>query len=232
MQEPILHFFNKFKFDSSLIKQVISGDCFTAVMLKNGNIGICGNTGHTVKPDNLDLSKPDPEVIEQRIILNAYYNAVLNYRNEYSIEKDVFDQIDFSVFNKIVMIGYFESTYLKFEKAGIDVSVFDIDKTDPKLVPSAQEMEYVRNADAIMMTGTTISNNTFQNLTENTKNGCEIFLTGPSAIMHPDIFAYKNIKTIMGSVFEPNDQRILDSIASGGCTKDFIKFGRKVVFGK
>jgi uncharacterized protein (DUF4213/DUF364 family) len=230
MQEPILHFFNKFKFDSSQIAQVVTGDCFTAVMLKNGNIGICGNTGHIVEPEMIDLNNPDTDIIEHRIILNAYYNAFLNYRNEYSIEKDVFEQIDFSVFKKIVMIGYFESTYTKFEKAGIDVSVFDTDKTDPKLVPLAQEMEYVRNADAIMMTGTTISNNTFQNLTENTKTGCQIFLTGPSAIMHPDMFVYKNIKTIMGSVFEPNDQRILESVAAGGCTKDFIKFGKKVVF--
>ena len=232
MQEPILHLFNKYKFDHSLIGQIVTGDCFTAVMLKNGNIGICGNTGHTVEPDKIDLNKPDLNIIEHRIILNAYYNAVLNYRNEYSIEKDVFDQVDFSVFKKIVMIGYFESTYAKFEKAGIDVSVFDIDKTDPKLVPLAQEMEYVRNADAIMMTGTTLSNNTFQNLADNTKNGCQIYLTGPSAIMHLDMLAYKNIKTIMGSVFEPNDHRILESIASGGCTKDFIKFGRKVVFEK
>jgi uncharacterized protein (DUF4213/DUF364 family) len=232
MQEPLLHFFNTYKYDASHIKQVITGDCFTAVELKNGKIGLCSNTSHKVNPAEIDLGILQPGTIEQRIILNAYYNAVFNYQQVYPSEKDVFDFVDFSKYKSVVMIGYFESTYNKFVNAGLKVSVFDIDKTDPALVPLSHEMDFVKKADAILMTATTIANNTFSDLANNTKDGCNIFLTGPSAIMHPDMFAYKNIKVILGSVFNDHDQRVLDAVAAGACTRDFIKFGKKVVFEK
>jgi uncharacterized protein (DUF4213/DUF364 family) len=232
MNEPILYFFNKYKFDSSLISKIITGECFTAVELKNGRIGLCSNTSHKVNPAKIDLKKLQPETIEQRIILNAYYNAVFNYQQEYALEKDVFDFVDFSQYKNMVMIGYFESTYNKFVNAGLKVSVFDIDKTDPALVPLSHELDFVRKADAILMTATTIANNTFFDLVNNTKEGCDIFLTGPSSIMHPDMFNYKNIRAILGSVFNDHDQQVLDAIEKGGCTRDFIRFGRKVVFVK
>lgn len=230
MKEPISHFFNKYKFDASLIGQVITGTCFTAVELKTGKIGLCSNTSHKVDLRTIDLNNMQPDTILHRIILNAYYNAIFNYQQDYRSEKDVFDFVDFSRYKNIVMIGYFESTYSKFVKAGLKISVFDIDKTDPVLVPFSNEMDFVRKADAILMTATTIANGTFSDLVNTTNDGSHIFLTSPSSIMHPDMFAYNNIRAILGSVFNDHDQRVLDSIENGGCTKDFIKFGRKVVF--
>ena len=232
MLEPILHFYNKYGCETSQIAQIITGDCFTAVVLKNGKIGLCSNTSHKVDLAKIIIEKLQPDTIAHRIILNAYYNAVFNYQHDYNTEKDVFDFVDFSKYKNIVMIGYFESTYNKFMNAGLKVSVFDIDKTDPALVPLSREMDFVKNADAIMMTATTIANNTFSELTNNAKEECDIFLTGPSSIMHPDMFAYKNIKAVLGSVFNDHDQQVLDAIEKGGCTRDFIKFGRKVVYEK
>lgn len=230
MQEPLLHFFNNYKYDASQIGRVITGECFTAVELINGKIGICSNTNNKVDLNKINLNSLNQNSIQHRIILNAYYNAIFNYQQEYIIEKDVFDFVDFTQYQNIVMIGYFESTYTKFVNAGLKVSVFDIEKTDHALVSMSKEMDYVKNSDAILMTATTIANKTFFEIVNNTKEGCDIFLTGPSSIMHPDMFKFKNIKSILGSVFDNNDQRVLDSIEKGGCTRDFIKYGKKVVF--
>jgi uncharacterized protein (DUF4213/DUF364 family) len=232
MAEPLQHFYDKYKIDVNLIGQIITGDCYTAVVLKTGKIGICSNTSYKVVLKTIDLYHLKTDRIQDRIVLNAYCNAIFNYQNEYKISKDVFDFADFSKYENIVMIGFFESTYAKFINAGLKVSVFDIEKTDPALVPISKEMEFVKKADAILMTATTLANNTFLDLINKTKVQCDIFLTGPSAIMHQDMFEYKNISAILGSVFDDGDKRVLDIIKDGGCTRDFIKFGRKVVFEK
>jgi hypothetical protein len=57
---------------------------------------------------------------------------------------------------------------------------------------------------------------------------CDIFLLGPSSIMNRDMFGYKNIKKIFGSIFKPDDKNVLNVIGNGFGTKKFLKYGRKV----
>ena len=106
MQEPILHFFDKFKFDASQIKRIVTGECFTAIELKNGTIGLCSNTSHTVLLNEIDINFLQPDTIQPRIILNAYYNAIFNYQQDYTIEKDVFDFVNFSQYKNIVLFTH------------------------------------------------------------------------------------------------------------------------------
>ena len=57
----------------------------------------------------------------------------------------------------------------------------------------------------------------------------DIFLLGPSLIMNKDLFEYRNIKKIFGSIFESYDERVLNIIKQGYGTKQFLPFGKKVV---
>ncbi len=82
------------------------------------------------------------------------------------------------------------------------------------------------------MTSTSVFNNTFHEIIKHTPDHCDIFMLGPSSIMTPDLFQYRNIKVICGSVFEKSDYSVLNIIENNGGTKDFLKVGNKKVLAK
>ena len=49
--EPLEFLLSKYKFDIEKIETISSGLKYSAVLLKNGNIGVCANLGHKVNTD-------------------------------------------------------------------------------------------------------------------------------------------------------------------------------------
>ena len=198
-------------------------------MLNNGNIGVCATLGVEVsvsqsKFKHLDIIDP-----AHRIIYNAYLNAKLNYDKSYKAEKDIFDQIDFYPKKNIVMVGYFKPLVKKFQESDIELIIFDkVTKDDEMLIAIELMEEYLADAGTVILTSTTIANGSFQAIIEQTADDCDILLLGPSSILHPDMFKYRNIKNIFGAVFEKNDHRILEIIKNGNGTRTFLPFGSKV----
>ena len=228
LQEPLTHYVNKYGISVSQLDRIIIGSKYSAVQLKNGHIGVCSNLRKKFDVDILELQNPDLENTNHRILITAYFNALLNYNNKYIRTADIFDKINFKNIKNIVMIGMFKPILKKFEESNIDVSVFDMrDKTN-EVLPYKNEMEYVAKADAIILTSTSIFNRTFMDIIKNSKESCHIFLLGPSTIMNTDMFSYKNIKCIFGSVFNRFDDRVLDTISKGEGTRKFLPFGKKV----
>ena len=228
MKEPLTHFVEKHSFDISNIERIVCGLKYSAVILKNGNIGVCSNLFKTVYVKIDDLKTVDLSNIKHRIILNAYYNGLLNYENNYNKTVDIFDEIDFKSYKNIIMIGLFKPLLKSFKKKKINISVFDLIKENRELISIDKEMNYINKADSIILSATTISNRTFMNIINNTQENCDIFLLGPSSIMNEDMLSYKNIKGIFGSIFKKNDERVLDVIEKGYGTRKFLRFGKKV----
>ncbi|MFO7843448.1 MAG: DUF364 domain-containing protein [Bacteroidales bacterium] len=228
MQEPLHYFFEKYGLNLQKIKQIICGEKYVAVWLKNGHIGVCATLGHYVNVTIQDLRFPDLDNIQHRIVLNAYFNAAFNYNNKYDYTIDIFDKIDFTIYSSIVMIGYFRSLVKKFEDENISLTVFDKLVEDDKLSDMSKQLKEISTTDAVVLSSTTIFNHTFSELIQGTKDKCDIYTLGPSTIMHPDMFQYRNIKLLFGSVFEPNDINTLKIIENGGGTKQFLPFMNKV----
>lgn len=226
IDEPLIILLNKYNFDFSMIKKIVCGKKYFAVQLQNGNIGVCATLGNNVSFDNHKNNIADINNVSGRIILNAYYNALLNYENIYKKEIDIFDEIDFRQYNNIVMIGYFDSLEKKFKEGNIHVSIFDKLIIKNGIIDDNLQSEYIVKADALIISSTTIFNNTFINILNNTSDNCKIFMLGPSSILSTEMFAYKNIKGIFGSVF--HDDKVLEIINDGCGTKDFLKYGSKV----
>ncbi|MFO7851832.1 MAG: Rossmann-like domain-containing protein [Bacteroidota bacterium] len=228
MEEPLKHFYSIRGFERAHIKECVIGDKYVAILHSSGNIGVCATLG-TKMDDKLlidgevDLDKP-----AHRIILNAYYNAILNYERDYDDICDIFDRIDFSKYSRIVMIGYFESLYDKFSENNINLEVFDINKASNILTDISKMKESLKGAETIILTGTTIFNKTFNDIVSMTPPGCKIFLLGPSNILSDEMFRYPNIKVVFGSVFKPNDDRVLEKIESGYGTRGFLPYLNKV----
>ncbi len=228
MKEPLTYFFEKYGIDIQSIKDIICGEKYVAVILKNGQIGVCATLDHYVNVDVRELRFPDLKNISHRIILNAYFNAVYNYQNKYDKKLDIFDTIDFKQYKKIVMVGFFRSLVDKFEKENIELTIFDKMEQDEKLTDMSKQLTEISEADALILSSTTVFNNTFLELVNSTKNSCDIYTLGPSTILSKEMFQYKNIKILFGSVFEPNDVNTLKIIEHGGGTKQFMPFMDKV----
>jgi len=228
MNEPLSYFVEKYAIDISQIQRMASGSKYSAVLLQNGNIGVCANLGNKVEVSIKDIKKPNLRDTGHRIMLTCYLNGRLNYANQYFRTGDIFDVIDFKMYQNIVMIGFFKPLLKKFEWLNKKISVFDKIKKNRNNIPLKHEMEYISKADSLILSATTVFNKTFMDIVNKTEKFCDIFLLGPSAIMDRDMFQYKNIKMIFGAIFENYDEKILDIIEKGGGTKDFLPLGKKI----
>jgi uncharacterized protein (DUF4213/DUF364 family) len=226
MEEPIKYYLKKYGVITSNITKIATGYKYSLVMLKNGNIGVCANLLRNINVSIRDLIHPDLDNIEHRIILNAYFNALLNYSQNYDKKVDIYNGINFGKYKNIVMIGLFKPLLKKFKNDNINISIFDMMKKDG-VIHISKESEYVGQADAIILSGTTIFNKTFINITENTNPDCEVFLLGPSVIMDQDMFKYRNIKGLFGSIFGKYDQRVIKVIEENGGTPQFSPYAQK-----
>ncbi|MFO7574508.1 MAG: DUF364 domain-containing protein [Bacteroidales bacterium] len=227
-EEPLVMLYGMSGFDPALIKRFESGEKYAGIMLNNGNIGVCAVLGQKIDHSLLQGGIPDFTDPGHRIILNAYFNALLNYELPEVSNGDIFSQKRFSRYSEIVMIGSFCSLLDKFRDSSIPVSVFDRLSEEEFLIPMRRQPEFLSKADCVILTGTTISNKSFMEITARTQEGCDIFLLGPSNTIHPSMFGYKNIKVIFGSRFSNKDHRVLDLIRDGHGTKSFLKDINKV----
>ena len=228
MEEPVRYFLALTGFDLSEIRDYVIGEKYAGIMLNNGNIGVCAILDTKMSDDLMKGSTPDPESPSHRVMLNAWFNAKYNYEREYNNITDIFDGVDFRKQGKIVMVGYFETLFEKFRKTGIDISVFDIQKKNQLLMDKSLFEPEISHADTVILTGTTIFNNTFSDIIAHTKEGCRIFLLGPSNILSEEMFRYRNIRVVFGSVFEPFDHSLFRRIREGHGTRGFLENLKKV----
>ncbi|MBE9491460.1 MAG: hypothetical protein IMY70_01130 [Bacteroidetes bacterium] len=228
MTEPLKYFNTIYPFDKNLISKIVIGEKYVGIMLKNGQIGVCSTLKNRVVFDITNTHQIDLNDLNHRIIYNAWLNALLNYHNNYKSDKDIFEAIDFSKNGHIVMIGYFRPLVKKFQEVNLPLKIFDLYANDAFVQPLINQEQELRSADSVILTSTSIFNNTFLDIICKTKRNCKIFLLGPSSILHSDMFLYRNITNIFGAVFKQDDNHILEIISRGDGTRKFLPIGRKV----
>ena len=225
---PLEHYYDKLGYNPNEIARVIIGAKYLACHLKNGKLGICATLEQEF-PSDFSFSKtPDLGYICDRILLNAWFNANLNNARNYPEDKDIFDFLSFDQYKKIVMVGYFASLVKKFNEAKIELNIFDLCEDFPDVIPMSKQKDYIKEADALILTSTSISNASFEHLINAAGNSTEIFLLGPSTILDPDMYKYPNIKKIFGMVFDGTEDEVVEMIAQDHGTPSFSKFGHKV----
>lgn len=225
--DPIRHFYKKLGCNQTLVREIVMGEKYIGVMLEDGRVGVCATVDQEIeKVDqcfSVNLQNPT-----HRIILNAYYNALMNGDQDYPPGRDIFEEIDFRRYHKVVMVGWFRSLHKKFLDAKIGIDVYDMLEDNPTLMPVGGLQEGIAEADAMIVTATTIANGTLKSITDAAKGECDIFLLGPSTIMHEDMFRYTPIKGLFGSVFSPHDKAVLNIIKAGQGTPEFASRMQKV----
>lgn len=228
MNEPLAHFYQLYGFDKNLIEKVVYGEKYIAVGLKNGNLGVCATLMNPLDSTLSELFIPDLSLLSHRIFYNAYLNALVNHRNVFNSTSDIFDKIDFRNSGNVVMIGYFHSLAEKFRNSGIPLTIFDLEDQSGDVEPLEKQIESVAEADTVVLTSTSVFNQTFLSLVNSTKTDSNVYLLGPSTILHPEMFCYRNVNILFGSLFEKNKEDVIDLIESGHGTPEFSKVMRKV----
>lgn len=192
----------------------------------DGYIGICATLG-TPCPSNA-TNFINPNCYAGRIALNAAVNACLNYKQAMSGTGDIFDAVDFSRYKCISMIGYFNSLVDKFRAGNIALNIFDMDRNDVPTLPMEQQAHHLKQSDCVVVTATTISNGTFDNIIAKTSLNAHVFILGPSTPLSTLMFGIPQIKGLFGAHFKRNDTTIADSILSGEPYSAFKLKGQKV----
>ncbi len=225
MKDFLEHLNDLYGFDRDFIRQIASGKHYFAVELVNGNIGVCATLERKLDsqiPENIDIQN-----IDHRIILTAYFNALLNYRSENIVEAgDITGAIDLHKYKNIHIIGQFKPVFERLEKMGIAFTysdLRDIQAPDNKI---KNQKHYLQAADCLIISATAIYNKTFNTLLENSPNS-DKYILGPTATMSPEL-CYWGIKASFGVQFKLYDSRVLGLIAQDYGTKYFLKLGKKV----
>jgi len=202
-----------------------AGAKYVAALSPQKKIGVCATLGVNVLDTAL---KPNLEKAEQRILANAAANSVLNYNVPFDGDGDIFQVVDFDKYKSISMIGYFCSLVKKFEGKDIKLNIFDIDQHEAPVIPMSQQKEYLKDSDCVIVTSTSISNNTFTGIVNNIPNSCDVYMLGPSTPLDDEMFSIPQVKGLFGSVFETNDTEVLNIIKSDGGTRVFMPRMKKV----
>ncbi|NLT35690.1 MAG: DUF364 domain-containing protein [Gaiellales bacterium] len=150
---------------------------------------------------------------------------------DYQLElgKDAFDEVQIDAQKKTVVVGALIPIVKRLLAAEADFHILEMDPATlrPRELPyyahATRAGEFVPQADLLVITGTTLLNDTLPGLLEMAKPGAEIVVTGPTAGMLPDAFFARGT-TVLGGILVTKADELLDIISEGGSGYHF--FGR------
>ncbi|MFH0760494.1 MAG: DUF364 domain-containing protein [Bacteroidota bacterium] len=228
MTDPLIFLSGICPYDPGRILATVRGDAYFAVMLSDGKIGVCSTLNGKSGPDPLQISKIDLNQQDHRVFQLAYSNAMLNYSKEYPQSGDIFDLVEFRKDIPTVMIGYFPPLVQKFSKADLPLRIFDLHKINPDILPIEELPESVSNARQVIISSSSLVNQSFTDILSQSKSGSDLFLLGPSTPLNEGFKTTYHIRRLFGMVFEPYEFAVLDRIGQGLGTQSFSTFGEKV----
>jgi uncharacterized protein (DUF4213/DUF364 family) len=142
---------------------------------------------------------------------------------------DAFDATDIRHGDKVVVVGAFIPFLKELKRHGQTFLVLEQDpatlKADelPFFRPAERAAEILPDADVVMITGSTLVNNTLEDLLALTRPGARVTVVGPTVGMLPDAFLARGAD-VLGCVRITEPDAFLDLLAEGGSGYHF--FGR------
>lgn len=224
------------------IQRVVLGLGYIGVQLENDHVGLSANIVHTRTTSCTVFQKAGTLVgstvgdvlslglqsgLIPRAICLAAINALKNVDGCGGSE-DVFDEVTVEAHDRVAMIGLIEPVVVMLKKKGCDISVFEHRSVDNPLVLDPKEREAkCKEADIVIVTATSIINDTFGEIVDSLGNPRDVILMGPSTPMIREIFEPTPITHLAGSrVTDPD--KALQVIMEGGGTKALYRHNAMV----
>lgn len=217
---------------------------YTAVTTDDGGIGIAftgtGRTHCCGTGDNYQdfEGRPAVELLahikdgapRQRSMALALVNA-LNHAESGGLPEDATDDTWMDALGilsdtRVAMVGFFRPLMQKFMKRGAQVEVLDADQG------IGDRNDFYRKldgwAEALLLTATSIINNTTEEVLDRLAPGAKAVILGPSTPLVPQAFAHLPVYLLAGTV--PVDQEaVLKAVRHGQGTPIIHRFSRKAL---
>ncbi|MBN1630857.1 MAG: DUF364 domain-containing protein [Thermoleophilia bacterium] len=212
------------------------GVCFTPV--KDIPEAVCCPSSARVMPDSGRLADQPVDAYLDDLagggpLKKALAIAVLNALSNTCWEKtgvtgyglqlgaDPLDDAAIPVDAQVVVVGALAPYIKMLKKRGNAFSILEKDTRTLRpdemqyYVPPEGANEAIAAADRLIITGTTVLNDTLEGILGHARGGAEIILVGPTASMLPDAFFRRGVKAI-GGITVTDADRLLDVLAEAG----------------
>jgi uncharacterized protein (DUF4213/DUF364 family) len=148
---------------------------------------------------------------------------------------DAFDATEIYPGDKVVVIGAFVPFLRELKRRRQPFLVLEQDPATlkpeelPFFRPAEQAAEIVPEADVLLITGTTLINDTLEDLLSLAKPAARVTMVGPTVTMLPDPFLRRGAD-VLGTVRITAPEEFLDLLAEGGSGYHFLgRSAQKVV---
>ncbi|OPY11636.1 MAG: hypothetical protein A4E70_02351 [Syntrophus sp. PtaU1.Bin005] len=225
-----------------LVEQVTLGLGYTAVTTSDGGIGIAytyftnkGSCTFVNRYEDFE-GKPALELLEkiksphplEKTMAVALVNA-LNYRHALSLPEDRENKVLFESFRigektRVAMVGDFAPVARILKEKGALVEVIDIARGI-----GSREDFYGKLRDwaqVMVLTSTSILNNTTEEIFQHTGSEVKTVLLGPSTPMIAEVFSHLPVHMLAGTVPIDKD-KVLKAVRHGVGTRVIQRFSRK-----
>ena len=225
------------------VEQVFIGLGYTAVTTSDGGIGMAAtgvvlDGSHAGNMDVVDYEgRPATDLLEGilapdimlRTMALALINA-LNHTRAIQLPEDtrnriLFDRFDILGGARVAMVGYFPPLVRFLEEKQIPLSVID------KSRGIGNKQTFYRQladwAQVLILTATSIVNNTMEDLLSHAGPQLETVVLGPSTPMLPEAFDHLPVHMLAGSAITDRGGA-LKAVRHGGGTRALKPFTRKV----
>lgn len=159
-------------------------------------------------------------------------NAPAAYRVRTGI--DALDEMVIPDSAFVVVVGALVPAIRALKQRGGPFAILELDPSTLKademkfLVSPEEAPDAVSRADLLVITGTTLINDTLEGLLELRKPGARIIVVGPTASMLPDAFFRRGV-SVIGGVAVTDADRVLNVIAEAGSGYHFFGKGAERV---
>jgi uncharacterized protein (DUF4213/DUF364 family) len=215
---------------------------YTAVTTSDGGIGLSytyfgdkkscmilnEHIDYETMPASLLLEKIKSDVSVERSMALALINA-LNYDNSLALPEDkdnkmMFDMLGLEQGPKVAMVGYFGPLVRIFKKNGIALEILDESRD---MGHRSDFYHKLGNwADVLLLTSTSILNQSTEEILENVGEKVKTVMLGPSTPMAEQAFEHLPVSMLAGTVATDKDN-ILKAVRHGMGTPILHKFSRK-----
>lgn len=142
-------------------------------------------------------------------------------------DSDALSALNIQPHHHVVLVGGFPPYMREFMRTEQSFNVLELDPAVlkpeelPYYVPAGQAAEVIPHAHALVVTGTTLINDSLEDLLDLARPGTEIALIGPSVPLWPGAFLRRGVK-VMGGVRVSEPDALLDCLAEGGSGYHFF----------
>jgi uncharacterized protein (DUF4213/DUF364 family) len=232
------------------IADVRIGSVYTAVQLDTGSVGLAytfrasGSRGSSVfegarpgsgRPVHIALDCLTSESMLERTVglatANALFNvaeAVSDQPGRDSVEGDLLDVLALTKDDRVGMVGFFAPLAPKIRQRAGELLIFEerLQRAEG-LIPANRAQELLPECSVVIITATSIINNTFESLAA-AASSCRVkAVLGPSTPFAPDIFQDYGVTHLSGLI-AVDQQEILRVVTEGGGARDFMKWSKKI----